>query len=132
MVFLQYWCWNGFRSRAGLVLGIISDLLFVFCCRSTTDYGHPERGFLKILNFWAWADKLGRNFMRHLGYFWPNCKHYFGTVSPLSMGKWIWLFALQKTLVFKPKTYISQIYPKYDIGRKEFGKLLSNIRRRCN
>ena len=24
---------------------------------------------------------LGRNFMRHLGYFWPNYKHYFGTVS---------------------------------------------------
>ena len=29
----------------------------------TTDNGHQERAlFLKILNFWAWADKLGRNF----------------------------------------------------------------------
>ena len=40
-----------------------------------------ESFFSKIWNFWAWADKLGRNFMRHLGYFWPNYKHYFGTVS---------------------------------------------------
>ena len=62
-----------------------------------TDYGHPDRAFfLKIRNFWAWADKLGRNFMRHLGYFWPNYKHYFGTVSPLSMGKCSWFSFLQK------------------------------------
>ena len=32
------------------------------------------------------------------------------TISPLSMGKWIWLFFLKKTLVFRPNTYI---YPKY-------------------
>ena len=38
----------------------------------------------------------------------------FGTVSPLSMGKLIWL---QKTLVSRPNTQILvvQIYPKYDI-----------------
>jgi hypothetical protein len=46
-----------------------------------------ESFFKKIRNIWAWAYKLGWNFMRHLGYFWPNYKHYFGTVSPLSMGK---------------------------------------------
>jgi hypothetical protein len=71
-----------------------------------------ESFFSKIRNFWAWADKLGRKFMRHLGYFWPNYKHYFGTVSPLSMGKCSWSSFLQKTLVFRSKTYNSQILPK--------------------
>ena len=42
--------------------------------------------------------------MRHLGYFWPNYKHYFGTVSPLSMGECSWFSFLQKTLVFRSKT----------------------------
>ena len=32
------------------------------------------------------------------------------------------LFFLQKTLVFRPKTYKSQINPKDNIGRKEFAK----------
>ena len=73
----------------------------------------PRQSFFsEIRNFWAWADKLGRNFMRHLGYFWPNYKHYFGTVSPLSMGKCSWFSFLQKTLVFRSKTYNSQILPK--------------------
>ena len=70
-----------------------------------TDNEHPERAFFsKIRNFWAWADKLGRNFMRHLGYFWPNYKHYFGKVSPLSMGKSSWFYFLQKTLIFDRST----------------------------
>ena len=71
-----------------------------------------ESFFSKIRNFWAWADKLGRNFMRHLGYFWPNYKHYFGTVSPLSMGKSSWFYFLQKTLVFRPKTHIFPLRSK--------------------
>ena len=37
-----------------------------------TDYGHPDSFFSKILNFWAWADKLGRIFWGHFGYFQPN------------------------------------------------------------
>ena len=70
----------------------------------------PRQSFFsKIRNFWAWADKLGRNFIR---YFWPNYKHYIGTVSLLSMGKCSWLSFLQKTLVFRSKTYNSQIFPK--------------------
>ena len=73
--------------------------------------------FSKIRNFWAGAHKLGWNFMRHLGYFWPNYKHYFGTVSPLSMGKCSW-FSFQKKL-FRSKSYNSQMLPKYDIVRKE-------------
>ena len=55
-----------------------------------------ERFFSKIRNFWAWADKLGWHFKRHLGYFWPNYKHYFGTESPLTMGKCSWFTFLQK------------------------------------
>ena len=71
-----------------------------------------ESFFSKIKNFWAWADKLGWNFRRHLGYFWPNYKHYFGTLSPLSMGKCSWFSFLQNTLVFRSKTYNSQMLPK--------------------
>ena len=37
---------------------------------------------------------------------------YFGTVSPLFMGKCSWIFFLQKMLVLKSKTYNSQILPK--------------------
>ena len=71
-----------------------------------------ESFFSKIRNFWAWADKLGWTFMRHLGYFWPNYKHYFGTVSPLSMGKCSWFSFLQRALDFRSKTYNSQMLPK--------------------
>ena len=80
--------------------------------------------FSKIRNFWAWADKLGQIFGGYFGYFQPNYQHYFGTVSPLSMGKCIWFFFLQKTLVFRSKTYNSQMTPKHD---KEFGKEPSNF-----
>ena len=46
--------------------------------------------------------------MRHLGYFWPNYKHYYGTASPLSMGKCCWFSFLQKTVFFLSKTHNSQ------------------------
>ena len=71
-----------------------------------------ESFFSKIRNFLAWADKLGWNFGGHFGYFQPNYWHYFGTVSSLFMGKCSWIFFLQKTLVFRSKTYNSQILPK--------------------
>ena len=71
-----------------------------------------ESFFSKIWKFWAWADKLGWHFGVHFGYFQPNYWHYFGTVSPLFMGKCSWIFFLQKMLVFKSKTYNSQILPK--------------------
>ena len=41
---------------------------------NSTGYGHPKRAFL---NFWAWADILGKNFLRHLVYFRPNYQHLF-------------------------------------------------------
>ena len=60
--------------------------------------------------------------MRHLGYFWPNYKHYLGTVSPLSMGKCSWLPFLQKTLVFRSITYNSTKYSQNKIWAiKNFG-----------
>ena len=43
---------------------------------------------------------LGWHFLMHLGYFRPKYQHYFGTVSPLFMGKCSWIFFLQKMLVF--------------------------------
>ena len=91
------------RCTPSVILGFKDNIL-----DQTTDRAF----FSKIRNFWAWADKLGRNFMRHFGYFWPNYKHYFGTVSPLSMGKCSWFSFLQKTLIFRSKTYNSQILPK--------------------
>ena len=48
-------------------------------------------------------------------------------MSPLSIGKCIWFFFLQNTFVFKSKMYNSQMTPKYDIGRKEFGKKHSHF-----
>ena len=44
------------------------------------------------------------------------------TTAPFFMVLSMWLFFLQKTLVFRPETYKSQISPKYDIGCKNFGK----------
>ena len=78
----------------------------------TDKWTSRENFFSKIRKFWAWADKLGWNFMRHLGYFWPNYQHYFGTVGPLSIGKCSWFPFLQKTLFFRSKRYNSQMLPK--------------------
>ena len=48
------------------------------CILQGTYYGHPERVFFsKIPNFWAWADKFGRNILGHLGYFLPIYQHLF-------------------------------------------------------
>ena len=51
------------------------DSLFLFLLFSSrTRHGlrtPKETFFSKILNFWDWADILGWNFLRHLGYFWP-------------------------------------------------------------
>ena len=93
-------------------LSIKSLYIAIWCLSSTPFLNKTRHGlwtpresfFSKIWNFWPWADKLSWNFMRHFGYFWPNYKHYFGTVSPLSMGKSSWISFLQKTLIFRSKT----------------------------
>ena len=43
------------------------------CMATTTDYRRTMKPFfIEIPNLWAWADNLGRQILRHLGYFWPN------------------------------------------------------------
>jgi hypothetical protein len=45
---------------------------------ATTDYGRPMKPlFIEIPNFWAWADKLSRTILGHLGYFQSNYQHPF-------------------------------------------------------
>ena len=76
--------------------------------------------FNDIPNVWAWAEKLG--------YFWPNYQHYFGTVSPLSMGKWIWLFFLKKTMVLGPNTYIpNMILSVKNLGNSHHTSVFGDI-----
>ena len=49
---------------------------------SYTDYGRPMKPFLiEIQNFWAWADKLGKQILWHLGYF------RFSIIQPLFLQK---------------------------------------------
>ena len=45
-------------------------LLGVGSCHPITDYGRPIKPFfIKVPNFWAWADNLGRQVLGHLRYF---------------------------------------------------------------
>ena len=61
-----------------------------------TDYGRPnEAFFIKIQNFWAWADKFW-------GIFGQTISTHFGTVSPLSMFSIIQPLFLQKTKSLYP------------------------------
>ena len=72
--------------------------------------------------------QIGLKFLRKLSYFWPNYQHYFGTVSPLSMEKCIFGSFSYKKLWFSGLKHIT---PKYDIGRKKFGKEPSHFRLWC-
>ena len=66
---------TAYHIRGGQLdnFGVLGVSLFV-----DMNYGHPEKAFfLKIPNFWAWADKFGRKFWGYLGYFRPNCQHPF-------------------------------------------------------
>ena len=92
-----------FKTRLWLNIGWVEP----------TDYGHPERAFFQKYKFLGLDRQIGLKFYEaFLGYFWPNYKHYFSTVSPLSIGNCIWFSFLQKTLVFRSKTYNSQMLPK--------------------
>ena len=106
---------------------IFRQITAILCWINSGVPGHGlrtprESFFSKIRNFWAWADKLGLHFMRHLGYFWPNYKHCFDTLSPLSMGKCSWFSSLQKTLVFRSKTYVTpKCYQRKILAVKNLG-----------
>ena len=73
--------------------------------------GHPERVFFfenpKFLG-------IGRQ-IGHFGYYFQSRT----SILALSIGC---CFLQKKTLDFRPKAYKSQINPKYDIHRKEFGR----------
>ena len=58
--------------------------------------------FIEIPNFWAWADKLGREILGYLGIFGQTISTHFGTVSPLSMFSIIQPLFLQKTKALYP------------------------------
>ena len=76
------WCHEAIRRAvSGFLLTVLLGLLldsfqwddFII---HGTDYGHPERDFfLKIPEFWAWADKLGRNFGGHFWVFLAELQH---------------------------------------------------------
>ena len=68
-----------------------------------TTYERPMKPFfIKIPNFWAWADNLGRWILGHLGYFRPIYQHPFW-YCPLSM------FSIDQPLY-------PNLNPKYSFG----------------
>ena len=84
-----------------------------------TDYEHPERVFFLNPKILGMGRQIGPKILGAFGVSATYSTHL-GVVSPLSMVLSIWLFFLQNTLVFRTKTYKSQINPKYDNGRKLF------------
>ena len=55
------------------------------------DYGHPMKPlFIEIQNFWAWANKMGRKILGHLGYFRPNYQQPFWYKYLFRIEIWIW------------------------------------------
>ena len=78
------------------------------CILQGTYYGHSERVFFsKIPNFWAWADKLGRKYLVHLGIFSRFISTHFGTVGSLSM------FPIISHYFYKKLSLYIQIPKKY-------------------
>ena len=70
-----------------------------------TNYGRPMKPiFIKIANFWARADNLGRQILGHLGYFLPIYQH------PLWYCESLVDFLHQTTII---STKTRPLYPKY-------------------
>ena len=66
--------------------------------------------------------QIGLKFFEAFGVFAAKVSALFWHCQSLVHGKmYLGLFP-KETLVFRSKTYNTQITPKYDIGRKEFGK----------
>ena len=78
---------TNYTSQASLVGATIDRQLSLFCFENTSKRDveisastitaprttdTQRELFSKISNFWAWADILGWNCLRHLGYFRPN------------------------------------------------------------
>ena len=76
----------------------------------STDWGRPmKQFFIKIKNFWAWADKVSKLILGHLVYFWPKYQHPFWYSESLVMFFIIQPLFLQKTKPLYP-------HPKYLFG----------------
>ena len=103
-VFIKF-CWHDEKLTG---LQVACGVMTIVWSRPWTTDTQRER-FFKNLKLLGLGRQNGRTFLRHLGYFRPN---YFGTVCPLSMGKCIWFIFLQKTLVFRSKTYNYLMLPK--------------------
>ena len=80
-----------------------------------------ESLFSKTSNFWAWADILAWNVLRHLGYFWPDYQHPFLYCKSLVHG-----FHLPYSTIISTKNYAftSKSQKKYlgvgvELGWKE-------------
>ena len=79
---------------------------------------HPERHFFRKSKTFGlgqtnWAEKC----REILGIFGQNYTTHLGTVNVF---EYLVVVFTEKTLDFWPKTYQSQINPKYDIGHKNF------------
>ena len=76
-----------------------------------TDYGLPERAFFqKSQTFGLGQTNWANTFWDILGIFGQTTAPILA-LSPLPMVLSMWLFFQQKTLVFRPKTYKSQLIP---------------------
>ena len=89
------------------------------CLSLDTDCGRPKKPFFNnIPNFWAnWTDRLNKFWG-----IWGIFGQTIGThICNCYLIPWPWFPSFscsQNTLLFRP----NPIYPKYDIGQKEFGK----------
>ena len=76
--------------------------------------------------------QIGQKFFEAFGVFSAKLSALFWHLESLVHRKMYLVLFPKKTLVFRSKTYKSQIITKYDIGRKEFGKEPSHFCLRCS
>ena len=108
--FFQYWPGHFQQKKKFKGLNMSPLHILLGLIPRTTDI--QRELFFKNSKLLGLGRQIGLKILRHLRYFRPNYQHYFGNVSPLSMGKYRWFFFIQKTLVFRSKTFNSQMLPK--------------------
>ena len=92
----------------------------------TTDYEHPEKAFFENPELLGLGRQIGSINYGAFGIFSAKLQHPSWHCESLAHG-------FEHLLLFYKKLWFSSlkhIYPKYDIGRKEFGKWPSHVRRR--
>ena len=89
------------------------------------DYGCQVKPFfIEIQKFWAWADKLGRQILGHLGYFRPSYQYLFWySESLVYVFHYSTIISTQKTkpLYPHPQIFIWNWDLNLNLGRKELG-----------